>query len=143
MNLCTYNISYFSSLCLTYQFLFTHFIALYIYNFLYTLYNYVLIYFFQWWHNKAFRHAETLFVQGNQVRTDQNKPDFLLIQNKICFDQYELDYLGRIKFLHVEMPYTCSEVRWRITTQIGKSNKMKIANFMEYDSEKIILNICG
>ena len=25
----------------------------------------------------------------------------------VCFDQYELDYLRRIKFLHVEMPY-CS-----------------------------------
>ena len=28
-------------------------------------------------YNKAFRHVETLFVQGNQVRTDQNKPPFL------------------------------------------------------------------
>ena len=54
--------------------------------------------------NKAFQHIETLFVQGNQVRTDQNKP-FLIIKNKVCFDQYELDYLGRIKFVHVEMPY--------------------------------------
>ena len=54
--------------------------------------------------NKAFRHVETLLVQGNQVRTDQNKYPFLLIK-KVCFDQYELDYLGRIKFLHVEMPY--------------------------------------
>ena len=25
---------------------------------------------------KAFRHVETLFVEGNQVRTDQNKPHF-------------------------------------------------------------------
>ena len=25
-------------------------------------------------HNKAFRHVEILFVQGNQVRTDQNQP---------------------------------------------------------------------
>ena len=55
--------------------------------------------------NKAFRHVKTLFVQGNQVRTDQNKPAFLLIKNKVCFDQYELDYLGRMKLLHVEMPY--------------------------------------
>ena len=52
--------------------------------------------------NKAFRHIETLFVQGNQVRTDQNKPPFLVIKKEVCFDQYELDYLGRIKFLHVE-----------------------------------------
>ena len=28
--------------------------------------------------NKAFRRVETLFVQGNQVRTDLNKPPFLL-----------------------------------------------------------------
>ena len=28
--------------------------------------------------NKVFRHVETLFVQGNQVRTDQNKSLFLL-----------------------------------------------------------------
>ena len=52
----------------------------------------------------AFRYVETLFVQGNQVRTDQNKPPFLLIK-KVCFDQYELDYRGRKRFLHVEMPY--------------------------------------
>ena len=54
---------------------------------------------------KAFRHVETLFVQGNQVRTDQNKPSFLLTKKQVCFDQYELHYHGRIKFLHVEMPY--------------------------------------
>ena len=54
---------------------------------------------------KAFRHVETLFVQGNQVRTDQNKPSFLVIKKEVCFDQYELDYLGLIKFLHVERPY--------------------------------------
>ena len=29
--------------------------------------------------NKAFWHVETLFVQGNQVRTDQNKPSCLVI----------------------------------------------------------------
>ena len=29
-------------------------------------------------------------------------------QTKICFDQYELDYLGRIKFLQVKMPYTAT-----------------------------------
>ena len=33
--------------------------------------------------NKAFRHVETLFVQGNQVRTDQNKPPFLVSTNLI------------------------------------------------------------
>ena len=44
--------------------------------------------------NKAFRHVETLFVQGNQVRTDQNKPALLLIKKNVCFDQYKLDYLG-------------------------------------------------
>ena len=54
---------------------------------------------------KTFRHVETLFVQGNQICTDQNKPTFLLIRKELCFDQDELDYLGRIKFLHVEMPY--------------------------------------
>ena len=30
----------------------------------------------------AFRHVETLFVQGNQVRNDQNKPSFMLIKKK-------------------------------------------------------------
>ena len=54
---------------------------------------------------KAFRHVETLYVQGNQVRTNQNKPPFLLAKKEVCVDQYELDYLGRIKFLHVEIPY--------------------------------------
>ena len=33
-------------------------------------------------HYKAFWHEETLFIQGNQVHTDQNKPYFLLIKNK-------------------------------------------------------------
>ena len=32
---------------------------------------------------KAFRHVETLFLQGNQVRTDQNKPPFLVIKKKL------------------------------------------------------------
>ena len=27
------------------------------------------------------------------------------ITKKVCFDQYELDYLERILFLHVEMPH--------------------------------------
>ena len=54
---------------------------------------------------KSFRHVQTLSIQGNQVRTDQNKHPFLLTKEKVCFDQYELNYLGRIKFLHVEMPY--------------------------------------
>ena len=62
--------------------------------------------------DKTFRYIETLFVQGNQVRTDQNKPQKETNktkqrdkQTKVCFDQYELDYLGRIKFIHVENPY--------------------------------------
>ena len=62
--------------------------------------------------NKAFQRVETLFVQSNQVRTDQNKPLFVclfvvfcLSLFEVCFDQYELDYLGRIKFINVEMPY--------------------------------------
>ena len=49
--------------------------------------------------NKAFRHVETLFVQGNQVRTDHNKPLFVCLfvlfcssLFEVCFDQ--LDYLG-------------------------------------------------
>ena len=72
-----------------------------------------------YWHehrgkNKAFRHVETSFVQGNQVRTDQNKPYFLLTKKQVCFDQYELDYLGRIKFLHVEMPYRDIGIIWRM-----------------------------
>ena len=54
---------------------------------------------------EEFRHVETLFVQDNQVRTDQNKPPFLLPKKEVSCDQYELDYLGQIKFLHVEMPY--------------------------------------
>ena len=55
---------------------------------------------------KAFRHVGTLFVQGNQVRTDQNKPSFLLRKKQVCFDQYDyFDYLRRIKFLHIEMPH--------------------------------------
>ena len=29
--------------------------------------------------NKVFRHVETYFVQGNQVRTDQNKPLFVCL----------------------------------------------------------------
>jgi len=52
---------------------------------------------------KAFRHVKTLFVQGNKVRTDKKKP-FLAIK-KVCYHQYKLDYLGRIKFLHVKMPH--------------------------------------
>ena len=30
---------------------------------------------------------------------------FCLSLFEVCFDQYDLDYLGRIKFLHVEIPY--------------------------------------
>ena len=61
---------------------------------------------------KAFRHVETLFVRGNQVRADQNKPFFVclfvlfsLSLFEVCFDHYELDYHGRLKFIHVEMPH--------------------------------------
>jgi len=54
---------------------------------------------------KAFRHVETLFVQGNQIRTDQNKPPFLLPDKEVCFDSVRRYYLERIKFLHFEMPY--------------------------------------
>ena len=52
------------------------------------------------------------FDMSNQVRTDQNKPQKETNktkqrdkQTKVCFEQYELDYLGQIKFLHVEMSY--------------------------------------
>ena len=31
--------------------------------------------------HRAFRHVETLFAQGNQVRTDQTKPPCLVIKN--------------------------------------------------------------
>ena len=41
--------------------------------------------------NKVFQHVETLFIQGNQVRTDENIPHFLVIKKDVCFDQYELD----------------------------------------------------
>ena len=34
--------------------------------------------------NMAFRHVETLFAQGNQVRTDQNKPPFF-DKKEVCF----------------------------------------------------------
>ena len=70
---------------------------------------------------KAFRHVETLFVQFNQVRTDQNKPPFLLTKKGLCFDQHELDYLGRIKFLHVEMPYMLNSSL--VHLQIGAINQ--------------------
>ena len=63
--------------------------------------------------NRAFRHVYTLFVQGNQVRTDQNKPQKETNKTKVCFDQYELDYLGQIKFLHkvsIKLPYILSNV---------------------------------
>ena len=33
-----------------------------------------------WRLNKVFRHVETLFIQGNQIRTDENKPPFLVIK---------------------------------------------------------------
>ena len=45
--------------------------------------------------NEAFRHVETLFVQGNKVCTEsKQKPPFLLPKKEVCFDSYELDYLG-------------------------------------------------
>ena len=34
---------------------------------------------------KAFRHVETVFVQGNQVGTDQNKPHFLITKKGSLF----------------------------------------------------------
>ena len=44
--------------------------------------------------NRAFRHVETLFVQGNQVRTDQNRHPFyqqkrfvLISTNLITLDE--------------------------------------------------------
>ena len=61
-------------------------------------------------YNKAFQHVETLFIQGSQVHTDQNKPPGLVIKKEVCFDQYELDYLRWIKFLHVEMPYSTQKL---------------------------------
>ena len=55
--------------------------------------------------NKAFRHVETLFVQGNQVRTESKQTSFFgNKKRRFLLIQYELDYLGQIKFLHVEMP---------------------------------------
>ena len=35
--------------------------------------------------NKAFRHVKTLFVQGNQVRTDQNKPSLFFNKKEDLF----------------------------------------------------------
>ena len=70
--------------------------------------------------NKAFRHVEALFVQGNQVRTDKNKPLFVSLF-EVCFDQYELDYLGRIQFLHVEMPYCISVPKCRADLRLHVS----------------------
>ena len=74
--------------------------------------------------NKAFRRVETLFVQGNQVRNDQNKPPFLSTKKEVCFEHYELAYLGRIKFLHVEMPHAANIWNAKIKTinqmQTGK-----------------------
>ena len=74
---------------------------------------------------KAFRRIETLFAQGNifvllivfvkkAVNNSYplillpNKPPCLVIKKEVnnsCFDSVRIYYLGRIKFLHVEMPY--------------------------------------
>ena len=40
--------------------------------------------------NKVFRHVKTLFVQGNQVRTDQNKPSILLTKNRFVLISTDL-----------------------------------------------------
>ena len=48
--------------------------------------------------NSTIPHVETFFVQGKIFVLNQNKPP--------CFDSVRRYYLGRIKFLHVEMPYT-------------------------------------
>ena len=40
------------------------------------------------------------------LKKRQTKPKKRDKQTKVCFDQYELDYLGRIKFVHVEMPHS-------------------------------------
>ena len=79
--------------------------------------------------NRAFQHAETLVVQGNQVRTDQKKPLFVCLfvlfcwsLFEVCFDQYKLDCLGRIKFIHVEMPYI-------ITKQNNSFTSVTLKNF--------------
>ena len=76
--------------------------------------------------NKTFRHVEALFVQDNQVRTDQNKPLFVclfvlfcLSLFEVCFDLYELDYLGRIKYIHVEMLYYHNIINVTMCTEVG------------------------
>ena len=35
--------------------------------------------------NKVFQHVENVFVQDNQVRTDQKKPPFLLTKKEGLF----------------------------------------------------------
>ena len=42
------------------------------------------------------------------IRTNlkkRNKTEQRDKQTKVCFDQYKLEYLGWIKFIHVKMPY--------------------------------------
>ena len=62
----------------------------------------------QVWYNKAFRHVETLFVQGRNLYLAGL---LLVTQDLFTFRQPIADlqgsdiYLGRIKFLHVERPY--------------------------------------
>ena len=36
--------------------------------------------------NNVFRHVETLFIQGNQVRTESKQTSFLLPKEEVCFD---------------------------------------------------------
>ena len=58
----------------------------------------------------------------------------------VCFDQYELDYLGRIKFLYVEMSYyKCLKIRhvdlcrehWATSAEVNVKNwpPGKLSNF--------------
>ena len=69
---------------------------------------------------KAFRHVETLFVQGNIFVLNQNKPPclvikkrltivnlfFLLPNKEVCFDWFSTKILPWTnKVIHVEMPY--------------------------------------
>ena len=75
--------------------------------------------------NKAFRHVETLFVQGNQVRTESKQTSFFGKKKRMfVLIQYEHDNLGRIKFLQVEMPYLKSTL---------------LINWKEYDRKTVFL----
>ena len=50
--------------------------------------------------HKAFRHVETLFVQGNQVRTDQNKPLF------VCLFVLFVSFWGLFLSVRTWLPWT-------------------------------------